>query len=409
MKELSLKDFYGQSLGLKAPWKVSGVVIDGESRQVRIRVECMAGEVWGDPESNERAEIKDWEERTWRHLDTCEFETVITAKVPRLLLKSGRTTTASVPWAEPRGRFTLSFEGHVIDLLTHCRTVRGAARMARITEDAADGVMRRAVKRGMMRRELQPLKYIGLDEKAIRKGHRYATILTDIEDNCVIDLVEDRTREAAVNLLRQLPEASTRSIQAVAMDMWPAYIGAVEQDLPRAAIVFDKYHIKAHLNQAVDKVRRQEHRQLSAAGNLTLSGTKYQWLRRHEDLRQRAEADFRGLLVQDLQTGTAWALKENFDRFWSYTSLAWALKFLWDWVETVRATGLAPLAKAADLIEKHAEGILNHLWHPITNAAAEGINSIIQSLKHAARGLPNFQSFRTRVLFFLGKLDLCPV
>ena len=101
-------------------------------------------------------------------------------------------------------------------------------------------------------------------------------------------------------------------------------------------------------------------------------------------------------------------MKENFDRFWSYTSQAWALKFLWDWVETARATELTPLAKAADLIEKHAEGILNYLMHPITNAAAEGINSIIQNLKHAARGLPRFESFRTRVLFFLGKLDLKP-
>ena len=111
---------------------------------------------------------------------------------------------------------------------------------------------------------------------------------------------------------------------------------------------------------------------------------------------------------RNLQTATAWALKENFDRFWSYKSKAWALKFLWDSVDTARATELTPLAKAADIIEKHAEGILNYLMHPITNAAAEGINSVIQSLKHAARGLPRFESFRIQVLFFLGKLDLKP-
>ena len=408
MKELSLKEFYAQSLELKAPWKVVDVMIDGEARQVRIRVECARGEVWGDPDTNERAEIKDWEERTWRHLDTCQFETIITARVPRLLLKSGRTLTASVPWAAPRGRFTLSFEAHVIALLQQCRTVRGAARPGRITEDAVDGVMRRAVERGLLRRQLQPPTLLGFDEKAIRKGHRYATILTDVENGCVIDPVEKRTKEAALQLPGQLPEGSSGSIQAVAMDMWPACIGAVEQALPEAAIVFDKFHIKKHPDEAVDKIRRQEHRQPSAAGNLTLAGSKYLWLRRHEDLRQRAAAEFRRLLVQDLQTGTAWALKENFDRFWSYTSQAWALKFLWDWVETARATELTPPAKAADLIEKHAEGILNYLRHPITNAAAEGLNSIIQSLKHAARGLPRFESFRTRVLFFLGKLDLKP-
>ena len=100
-------------------------------------------------------------------------------------------------------------------------TVRGAARLARITEDATDGVMRRAVERGLLRRQLLPSTLLGFDEKAIRKGHRYATILTDIENGCVIDLVEERTKEAALQLLGQLPEGSTGSIQAVAMDMWP--------------------------------------------------------------------------------------------------------------------------------------------------------------------------------------------
>ena len=132
MKELSLKDFYAQSLELKAPWKVVEVTIDGEARQVRIRVECARGEVWGDPETNERVEIKDWEERTWRHLDTCQFETIIVAKVPRLRLQNRRTLTVSVPWAAPRGRFTLSFEAHVIALLQQCRTLRGAPCLARI-------------------------------------------------------------------------------------------------------------------------------------------------------------------------------------------------------------------------------------------------------------------------------------
>ena len=138
------------------------------------------------------------------------------------------------------------------------------------------------------------------------------------------------------------------------MDMWPGYIGAVAQALPEAAIVFDKFHIKKHLNEAVDKVRRQEHRLLSAAGNPSLKGSKYLWLKRPQDLCRKAAAEFRSLLVQDQQTGTAWALKDNFDRFWKYTSLAWAMKFLWDWVETARATELIPLVKAADMIDQHA-------------------------------------------------------
>ena len=408
MEELTLEHFYAQSLGLEDPWSVTGVVIDGERKEVRIRVECKAGEVWADPETAERAHIKDWHERTWRHLDTCEYQTIIIARVPRLTLSDGSTMTVTVPWAEPKGRFTKRFESRVIALLEQCRTVRGAARLAQITEDQADGIMERAVARGLLRRTDEPLRYIGLDEKAIAKGQRYATILNDLEGHRVIEVMPERTQEAAETLLGTLPEPTRKAIKAVAIDMWPAYIGAVGKVLPDADAVFDRFHIKKHLNEAVDKVRRQEHRELSAAGNLILKGSKYLWLKEHEDMRLKASREFRALLVQDLQTGTAWALKENFDQFWKYHQWTRAARFLDHWMQTVFTAGLKPLVKAAEMIGNHSEGILNYIHHRITNAASEGINSTIQSLKHAARGLPSFKTFRLRVLFFLGKLNMNP-
>lgn len=407
MTELTLEHFYAQSLGLEAPWSVTGVVIDGERKEVNIRVECAAGEAWTDPETGQRAQIKDWQERTWRHLDTCEYQTIITARVPRVVLGDGRTMTVRVPWAEPGGRFTKRFESRVIALLQQCRTVRGAARLARITDDQAEGIMQRAVTRGLLRRRDQPLAYLGLDEKAIAKGHRYATILNDLEGSRVIDVVPERTQEAAA-LLRQLPVEQRKTITAVAMDMWPAYISAVEEVMPQADVVFDRFHVKKHLSEAVDRVRRREHRELSAAGNLILKGSKYLWLKTHEDMRLKASREFRALLVQDLQTATAWALRENFDHFWSFRQWSRACRFMHHWMETAFASGLKPLTKAAEMIGRHAEGILNFIFHRITNAASEGINSTIQNLKHAARGLPVFKTFRTRVLFFLGKLELNP-
>jgi transposase len=147
MKGLDLKSFYAQSLGISAPWKVTDVAFDGDQSLVRITVECAAGVVWADPETGERAEIKGWRERTWRHLDTCHFQTIVTARIPRLLLRDGKTMSVSVPWAEPGGRLTRALEEHVIDLLRECRTVRAAARFAVLTDDVVDGVMRRAVTR----------------------------------------------------------------------------------------------------------------------------------------------------------------------------------------------------------------------------------------------------------------------
>jgi transposase len=407
-KSLTLEKFYTQSLGLQAPWRVVSIVIDGNLKEVQVRVECAAGEAWADPDTRTRALIKDWQERTWRHLDTCEYQTVISARVPRVVLSNGQTQTVQVPWAEPKGRFTKRFETSVIELLLQCRTVRGAAKLARITEDQADGVMTRAVERGLKRRKAESLTYIGFDEKSISKGHRYATILSDLEKGRVLDVAEDRTEEVATDLLARQPAESLRSIKAAAMDMWPAYRNAVEKTLSKVCIVYDRFHVKKQLNEAVDKVRRQEHRELSAAGNLILNKTRFIWLRTHERMTEKAAIAFRKLMVADLQTGTAWAVKENFDRLWRYERWGWAMRFMESWVTVARETGLRPLVKAAEMIEKHSVGILNYIHYRITNAGAEGINSVIQNLKHAAKGLPNFTSFRRRVLFFLGKLDLSP-
>lgn len=408
MTNLNLKEFYAQSLGIKVPWRVVSVSFLAEEKVVEVRVELVRGTVWADPGTRERAHVKDWTERRWRHLDTCEFRTEVVAKVPRVLYSDGRTETVAVPWAEPHGRFTMAMEGHVIELIRQCRTTRGAARLAGISEDQADGVMRRAVARGLSRRDAVAAEHLGIDEKAIRKGHRYASVLSDLESGAVLDVVEERTGEAAEKLFGSLPGEIRAEVKAVAMDMWPAFIGAASKLLPGAAVVFDKFHVAAHLNKAVDLVRRREHRALAAKGGSPLAKTKYLWLRTPGDLRRAEESGFRALINSNLRTGRAWALKESFKRFWDYKAIGAAGKFLLRWLGEVRTTGFNELLAVADMIERHMAGLLNHIIFPITNAAAEGINSSIQSLKHSARGLPNFQSFRTRILFHLGKLDLKP-
>jgi transposase len=405
---MEIKEFYAQSLGIQPPWRVTGVAILPESKTIEVRVKCDEDVLWADPETGQRATIHAWRERRWRHLDTCEFETWVIAKVPRIKLSSGTVINARVPWAEDYGRFTKAMETRLILVLKLCSAVSSAAAIARISRYEAEGVMRRAVNRGLDRRVPEELQLLGIDEKSIGKGHRYATVLIDLVGERVIDVGEERTKEAVISLLDSLPETSTRTVEAVAMDMWPAFIGAVEERLPDAAIVFDRFHVKGYLNRGVDLVRRQEHRRLSAAGNMVLKGTKYQWLKTHEDMRTKSAVEFRELLVQNLQTGTAWALKELFDHLWTYKSRSHAMRFIYSWVESVNDSGLTPMITASATIMRHMAGILNYISFPITNASSEGMNSIIQSLRCAARGLPNFANFRARILFHLGKLDMLP-
>ena len=195
------------------------------------------------------------------------------------------------------------------------------------------------------------------------------------------------------------------SVEAVAMDMWPAYMRAAEAHAPDDAIVHDRFHVAKYLGGAVDVVRKAEHRRLTAAGDDTLKGTKYGWQRRWDD-RRKITGGFREVYRMVLQTAKAWGYKETFDKFWAYTSESWAEKFFAAWYRSAIHTNMAPLKKVARILKKHLPGLLAYVRHKITNATAEGLNSKIQTIRANARGLPKFETLRIRVLFHCGALDL---
>ena len=405
---MEIKEFYAQSLGIVAPWEVVEIQFLKENQRVEVRVESQKDYQWLDPATGEITPIHDWRERRWRHLPTCEYETWIVAKVPRVKGPDGEKRTVEVPWAEPFGRFTIAMEILIIRALQNCQAVTRAASLVGVSRDQAEGVLSRAVKRGIARRKTEPLQLVGIDEKSIRKRHHYATILTDLVSGHIVEIVEGRTIEKTTEMLRSLGKTATESIEAVSMDMWPAYRHAVEKQLPEATIVYDRFHVQKYLNTGVDEVRRTEHKELKVEGDLSLKGTKFAWLKTHEDLRRKCLIEFRKLLTLDLKTATAWGLKETFRHFWNYRSVTWAMRFFYNWIDTVESSGLAPMIKAAQTLRNHASGILNYIHYPITNASAEGMNSVIQGIRTAARGLPRFSSFRNRLLFFFGGLSLYP-
>lgn len=397
-------DFYQKILGIEAPWKVAEVQLEMELNRVTVRVELEAGTRWGNPETGAVAHLHKWTERQWRHLDTCQFETIIKARVPSVRHADGRVEEVAVPWAERYQRVTKLLAQAVIVWLQACGNVDKVAAIMRLNWSTVNSIMKAAVGRGLKRREAVPVAYLGMDEKGFRRGHVYASILNDLDNNRVWDLVEGRKTENASGLLDTLSEGQRSSVQAVAMDMWPAFEAAVRDKLPRADIVYDKFHISAYLNKAVDEVRKQEHRELMAKGKDTLKGTKYQWLRNFPDL--RSEPAFRELYSATMKTSRAWRLKESFAGFWDYRYMAAAEKFFTDWHKQVKRSRLEPMKKVAEMLANRLPGVLNYLKHRVTNAMSEGMNSLVARVVANARGLRSFETFRLRVLFFLGKLDV---
>lgn len=269
--------------------------------------------------------------------------------------------------------------------------------------------MHRAVARGLGRRKAEPIAHLSLDEKAFKSGKRFVSVLTDIEGRRVLDLCEQRTAEATQSLIRKTIDATQLgAVKSVCMDMWDGFIKACNAVWPDVDLIFDRFHVARYLNEAVDRTRIDEHKALKKLGDTRLSGSKFFWSSRPENLKSKQLEKYGELRQANLMTAKAWALKENFREFFDLPSKDHAQGFFEAWRQDVLDSQNRPMAKVAKMLKRYFYGLENYLTHRKTNSSAEGLNGMIQELKFAARGFRTFEAFRIAVLFFLGKLSLYP-
>lgn len=406
MDKLSLH--YGQLLGLDASWQVAEVELSLAENRVTIHVEHRGGSSCC-PACGERRPLKDHApERSWRHLDTMQFETVLVGRVPRTDCPECGVKTIDVPWAEPHGRFTLLFEAFAIRVLQAAGSVEQARTLLRLSWGSVQRIMDQGVERGLARREVDEVRRVGIDEKSFGRGHDYISVLTDVDGGRVLEVSAGRDEAAADALWSALPGKQRTKVEAVAMDMWQAFENSAAKQVPQAEVVHDRFHISKRLNEAVDKVRRQEHKALMKEGDETLKGTKQLWLFNPENLSDDKWADFATLKDAELKTARAWAIREQFRWFWEYKYAGHAKNFFHNWYAWAVRCRLEPVVKVAKLIKRRLDNILTWFRHRISNGHAEGFNSRIQAIKAAARGFRSFDNYRTRILFCCGKLNLIP-
>lgn len=405
-----LHKHYSLLLGLIPPWLVTNVDLRVDEKLIEIDVQWPVDHDVECPECGRSCSIKDHrEERRWRHLDTMQFQTIIKSRVPRSECPDHGVKTINIPWAGPKSRFTLLFERLAIDVMIAAKSIKEAARLLGLSWDQVHHIQARAVERGLVRRELDEIKNVGIDEKSFLKGHKYASLMVDIDGERILDVVEGRTLEAANSLWQKLPEEVRSGVDAVAMDMWDAFITSTKTHAPQADIVHDKFHITKYLNEAVDKVRRAEHKAFMKEDDETLKGAKYLFLKNPANMSDSERERFKGLRMDKLKAGRAWSIKEMFSEFWTYSYQASAEKFFQRWYWWATHSRLKPMVDVAKLMKRHLPNILTYLRHLITNAMMEGFNSKIQSIKANARGYRNFANYRIAILFYCGKLQLYPL
>lgn len=404
------KDLYQQILGIQTPWFVERVELKLETGEIHVYLDHQDWP-WTCAECGTKCSLYDHQaERRWRHLDTCQYRTILHAAPPRSDCPDHGPRTVKLPWAEPGSRFTALFEALAIHWLKQA-SQKAVAGQLKLSWDEIHSIMDRAVERGLQRRQQETVRYLGIDEKAYRKGHSYLTLVNDLEKGRVLYVAEEREEKSLDGFWPTLSAEQLMGIQAVAIDMWDAYVNSLRRHLPEAdrKIVFDKFHIAQHLTDAVDRVRRKENKQLVASGDRRLQGTRFQWLQNPKNMDRHIRREFAELKNSELRSARAWALKQAAMRLFQYRSESWAQKHFRWWHNWAMHSRLEPMKKVARMIKRRLPNILTYLRHRLTNAGSESINAKLQWVKYTARGYRNKKNFVTAIYFHCGGLNMEPL
>ena len=399
--------FYQRLLMPPDPWRVERVELSEDAGRVDVWLAHPEGTRFQCPQCGRSLSVYDHSaEREWRHLDTCKSTTWLHARLPRVRCGEHGTVQVSAPMSVPRSHITLGMETRCVDVLSEC-SVTGASTLTGLSWDQLAGIMERAVKRGMGRRPDSLPRQFGIDEKQVFSGQRYCTIVADLMNGTVIDVMEKRTVEALTPWFEERKEKLS-SVEAVAMDMSAGYAKLVGKYAPQADICFDHFHVTQVMMKALDSVRKEEQRALPEELRKSFFRSRFLFLHNQENVPEDRAAHFDELKKLATRTARGWAIKENLRELWKCSDDRDAEDFFKKWFWWATHSRLEPVRKAAHTLKRHWDGIRNAISRGISNATVEGLNNKIEKIKRDAFGFRNKDRFRTAVLFHCGGLDLYP-
>lgn len=320
--------------------------------------------------------------------------------VPRVrCLACGLTRQVKLGFAEGSRRHTKQFERYALEL-ARITTIQAAALHLGVSWDTVCEIEKRYLKKKFSQPKLKYVKRMAIDEIAVRKGHRYLTVVMDLDSGQIIFVGKSRKSRALAPFWKRL-KASHAQVEAVAIDMSAAYIEAVTKHLPNAALVFDRFHIVKLFNDKMTELRRELYREATdMLQKDVLKGTRWLLLKNWENLddkrheRQRLE----DALSLNHTLATAYYLKDELRQFWEQSTKKQAERFLDDWCRRARATGIRILMQLANTLQGHRNGILAWYDHRISTGPLEGFNNKIKTLKRMAYGYRNQEYFELKIL-----------
>jgi transposase len=310
----------------------------------------------------------------------------------------GKVRQVSLDFADERRRYTHAFERYVLEL-SQQMTIRDVAQHLHVGWDLVKDIQHRYLSRKFRRIKLQHLRQIAIDEIAIGRGQRYLTVVLDLESGAVVFVGDGKGTDALKPFWKRL-KRSRAKIEAVAIDMSPAYICAVQTNLPQAVLVFDHFHIHQLFNEKLSDLRRQLYREAQEQLHKdVLKGTRWLLLKNPENLDPtRDEAKrLHEALVLNQPLATAYYLKEDLRRVWEQPHYAAAQQVLDDWIRRAESSGVPMLRRFAHTLAAHRSGILNYYRYPLSTGPLEGTNTKIRVLQRKAYGFRDAEFFKLKI------------
>lgn len=406
---INYEEMFSQSIGLKEPWHVERAEYDEKRREVHIYVKAKKTAKYPCPECGELCDRYDDEEteRTWRHGDVVFFPCYVHCRRPRIKCKDHKIRVVEAPWARKGSRYTLLFESYAM-LLMKSMPIENARKLLRISHTAMRRILKYWIEKAVKNDNLSKVTAICIDETSFKRGQSYVTVISDAIARRVID-VEDGRDGGTVEKFSYILESKggkCENIHTFVSDMSPSYTNGKEICFPNAQLIIDKFHVKQLMLLAMDEVRREE--QGKIASKKRSSGKKLLMIPQTRQTEQQQEAILE-ISKKYPKTGRAYRMVQCIDEMYKCNRPEEAETVFKRLVSWLKRSRLAPMKKVAKTLEKHKESILGYFYARVTNAVAEGINSMIQSAKRRARGYRTLDSYKQMIYLIASKLSLdCP-
>jgi len=396
---------FEKALQLEKPWEIKEVKFDEVKKILNIYLDFPKGSLFACPTCGSSVKAYDTTEKRWRHLNFFQHECHLIARVPRINCEKDGILTVSLPWARPGSDFTLLFEALVLTLIREI-PVKKLEKIINVDDNKLWRIVHTYVDEARSHEDYSDVRDIGIDETAMRRGHSYVTQFVDLKERRTIFVAEGKDASTIDKFRDDLIEhnGSPKNIEAASIDMSPAFISGLQYKFPGAQIIYDKYHIIKILNNAVDKVRKEE-----IVQQTILRNSKYVWLKNRENLTEKEKAfiaKIESMPELNLKTYKALQMRENFQEIYKEKTPEEFEKSLKKWYFWACHSRLEPMIEASQTIKRHWNGVLKWFEKKINNGILEGLNSLIQAAKSKARGYRTFKNFSTMIYLITGKLDL---